>query len=52
MYKVFGYDWDGMNFEYEFDSFVKALLYYKQCNSWTVTFMNRGGDSKSCLYIK
>lgn len=51
MYKVFGYDWDCIDFEFTFDSFVEAVKCFKKFDSWTVVFMNRGGDPTTCLYL-
>jgi len=30
MYTVYGFDWDKLDFEYNFDSFVEALICYKE----------------------
>jgi hypothetical protein len=49
MYKVFGFDWDFKEFEYEFDSFVKAVIAYRQL-SFTTVFITRDKPG-SCLFV-
>ena len=50
MYNVFGYDDLYMEFSYHFDSFIKAVLTFRELNTTCITFITRD-HSGTCLHV-
>jgi hypothetical protein len=52
MYTVFGYTDDCRDFKFKFNSFVKAVNAFKKLNQINITFIMRGNDPKTCMFVK
>lgn len=50
MYTVFGYDCLCVDFEYTFNSFVKAVKKFRELNETNVVFIMRD-KPKTCLFV-
>jgi len=51
MYTIFGYDDLCVDFSYQFNSFVGAVLAFRKLNYMCVVFIMRENPS-TCLYVK
>jgi len=51
VYTIFGYDDLCIDFNYQFDSFVKAVLTYRELRSMCVVFIMRETPG-TCLHVK
>ena len=50
MYTIFGYTADCKEFEFKFNSFVKAIKTFKELNRMNIVFFKRD-KINSCMYI-